>query len=809
MSKSVIRTDLLLALVAAASLFGIPDRGTAHAQRPNQGDDESAALVDEGRSALKNGKLDDAAKALDQAISLNPRRVDAYILRSAVYAARKEYKQGIELMRRAQSLAPTDEEVLTALGSQLTLSGDIAGGVPLLVQVTTKNVARYDAQLLLGHHYHRSNQWPDSITAFEAYFKHRPEALANEDARHRIDLADAYLRFHQPQKALPLFEQSQRDYRSKKKPDLRAAIGVAWATAAIDCKKARPLLEKLEPSAKDHPEIWLVDGQCALALGNVASALELGRRYLERSPRSTAAGHALVGEAYAARGNLSEAKKELEMAHQLEPNRRRWPVRLAFVLRRNGDLKGSLEALETVGAPDKPALDPDWYSELGETLLAKGEATAAVTRLTPVLPELPTDAAVRVVLGAALISTGQAEIAIKTLADAETIQSTARGKKLLVEALSRVGAEKLKANDPAGAEALLARADSIEGTPQVWRNLGVARLALDKPGEAITVLERASKAEPLSITLMLLGRARALTNDIAGARANYDKALTGEKGDNAVEIALDWAASELSGGDPGVAVTALEKTAGFAKGVARHKAALAKARHAAGIGALRAGNAAKAVELLKAASKDDPNMLLTRCDLAIASVAANDANAINALRGITGQSCPFPPPADTQAAPILVAFTEGIRDPRRAGKALDRLTTLGARSTGPAAVLLGTSIRVVALEAARDAFNSGQWSAARRYLLQARNANARVGSDEVAHNLAAVDLAEGKVDAAIAQLEKLAGKLPEALLNLGIAYDKKAEPLKALDAWRRAKRAGARHPSLNDWIEAKERIYGS
>ena len=807
MSKSAIRTDLLLALVTAASLVG----STAHAQRPNQGDDESAALVDEGRSALKNNKLDDAAKALDQAIALNPRRVDAYILRSAVYAARKEYKQGIELMRRAQSLAPTDEEVLTALGSQLTLSGDIAAGVPLLVQVTTKNAARYDAQLLLGHHYHRSNKWPDSITAFEAYFKHRPKALANEDARHRIDLADAYLRFHQPQKALPLFEQSQRDYRAKKKEDLRTAIGVAWATAAIDCKKARPLLEKLEPIAKDHPEIWLVDGQCALALGNIASALELGRRYLERSPKSTAAGHALVGEAYAARGNLSEAKKELEMAHDLEPNRRRWPVRLAFVLRRNGDLKGSLDALEKVGAPDKPAIDPDWYSELGETLLAKSEVAAAVTRLTPVLPELPNDAAVRVVLGAAQISTGQAEVAIKTLSDAEAIQSTPRSKKLLVEALSRVGAEKLKANDAAGAEALLAKADSIEGTPMVWRNLGVARLALDKPGEAITVLDRASKAEPLSITLMLLGRARALTNDIAGARANYDKALTGEKGDNAVEIAIDWAASELAGGDPAVAVTALEKVATFApkSGAApRYKAALAKARHAAGIAALRAGNGAKAVELLKAASKDDPNVLLTRCDLAIASVAANDANAINALKGITGQSCPFPPPADTQAAPILVAFTEGIRDPRRASKSLDKLTALGGKSTGPAAVLLGTSIRVVALEAARDAFNAGQWSAARRYLLQARNANARVGNDEVAHNLAAVDLAEGKVDAAIAQLEKLAGKLPEALLNLGIAYDKKAEPQKALDAWRRAKRAGARHPNLNDWIEAKERIYG-
>jgi tetratricopeptide (TPR) repeat protein len=163
----------------------------AHAQRPGQGEDESAALVDEGRAALKANKLDDAAKALDQAIALNPRRVEAYVLRSAVFAARKQYKQGIELMKRAQQLAPNDEEVLSALGSQLVLSGDTATGVPLLLQVTGKNPARYDAQLLLGHHFHGGQKWPESIAAFEAYFKHRPKALSGEDARHRIDLAQA------------------------------------------------------------------------------------------------------------------------------------------------------------------------------------------------------------------------------------------------------------------------------------------------------------------------------------------------------------------------------------------------------------------------------------------------------------------------------------------------------------------------------------------------------------------------------------------------------------------------------------------
>jgi len=782
----------------------------AYAQRPGQGDDESAALVDEGRAALKHGALDDAAKALDQAIALNPRRVEAYVLRSAVYAARKQHKQGIELMRRAQTLAPNDEEVLTALGSQLVLSGDVTTGVPLLLQVTGKNTARYDAQLLLGHHFHTTSKWPDAIAAFQAYFKHRPKALAGEDARHRVDLADAHLRFRQPKQALALFQQALKEQAARKREDVRARIGVAWATASIDCRKARPLLKELEPIAETHPEIWLVDGQCALALGDINAALGLGRRYLERSPSGTAAGHALVGAANAARGNLAEARRELETARKLEPSSRRWPVRLAVVLRRAGDHKASLEMLEQIGPPTSPPIDRDWWVELGETLVAKGEVQATVTRLMPVVGELPDDAAIRTILGAAQLALKQGEAAVKTLGEAERIASTPRSKKLLASALVMVAVGKLGAGDAAAAEPLLVRAESVEPSAIVWRNLGIARLALARPAEAIEVLDRASKAEPTPITAMLAARARAMSGDVTGARPIYEKALVAKDTSQVVEIALDWAASELSpGGDAAIAVTALEKTAAQAKTsplAQRHKAALAVARHAAGVAALRSGNGARAVELLRASAAADP-ALSTKCDLALAAVVAGDPNAaLVALRAVSGQSCPFPPPADTQAAPILIAFTEGL-SPRRAGRALDRLTALAGKSSGPAAVLLGTSMRVVALEATREAYGNGQLAQARKYLTTARGANARVGNDEVAHNFAVLDLVEGRVAAAIVQLDKLSGKLPEALINLGIAYERKGDPQRALDAWRRARKSGARFGLLNEWIESKERIY--
>jgi tetratricopeptide (TPR) repeat protein len=422
--------------------------------------------------------------------------------------------------------------------------------------------------------------------------------------------------------------------------------------------------------------------------------------------------------------------------------------------------------------------------------------------------ELPQDAPIHVVLGAAQLQTNQAEIAVKTLTEAEGITSTPRSRKLLVEALVAVALGKLP-KEPAEAEQLLVRAEGLEATNAVvLRDLGIARLALDKPADALAVLDRAQKIDNAPITMMLAARARALTGDVTGARAIYEKALGSEKDkENALEIAIDWAASEVAGGDPAIAVAALEKVTAQGKSAARLKQALATARHAAGVAAIRAGNGGKAIELMKSAVAVE-STLARKCDLALAAVVAGDAGpALVSLRAVSGQSCPFPAPADTQAAPILIAFTEGL-SARRAARAVDKLTSLSGKSSGPAKVLLDTSIRVVALEAAQDAYRAGQYAQARKFLTTARSSNARVGGDEVVHNLAVMDLVEGRLDAAISQLERIAPRVPEALINLGIAFERKGDPVKALDAWRKARKANVRFAPLSDWIEAKERIYG-
>jgi tetratricopeptide (TPR) repeat protein len=802
MSRSAMRTSRLvlgLGLGLAIALRGAP----AHAQRPTQGDDESAALVGEGRTALRQGALDHAASALDQALALNPRRVEAYVLRAAVHAARKQYVAGVALLRRAEALAPADADVLTALGSQLVLSGDTAAGVPLLAQVVAKNPARYDAAQLLGHHLYATGAWAEAITVYEAYFAHRPPALASEDAQHRGDLADAYLRNGQPQQALAAFRQAA----GAGAPALRARLGVAWATAAIDCGRARPLLRELEAAGAAQPEIGLVDGQCALALGDAAAAIERGRAYLARVGPGGAAGHALIGEAYAARGNLAEARRELEAAQAQEPAQRRWSVRLAAVLRRGGDPRAALAVLEPLGPPASPAGDAAWWTELGEGLLASGDPAAVIARLAPVAPALPRDAAIRTVIGAAQLAAGQGEAAVTTLEEAEAIAGTPRSKQLLAAALATVAVGTL-ATDPAAAEPLLVRASRLEASAVILRDLGIAQLALGRPADAIDALDRAAGLDPAPITGMLAARAHALVGQLAAARLRYERAIAGTTPE-VVEVAIDWAASELASGDPMLAVAALERTLPRAIGptARRHGLALAEARHAAGVAALRAGNPAKAVELLKASAAAAP-ALATRCDLALATVVVGDAPAaLAALAAVAGQSCPFSS-GEVLVVPILVAFTEGLT-PRRAGRSLARLTALTGKATGPVAALLGTAIRVVALEAAAEAYRGGRLAQARGLLATARAARTRLGGDEVAHDAAVLDVGDGKLDLAIAQLERLAPRLPDALITLGVARERQDDPRRALDAWRRARKAGARFAPLADWIEAKEHVYGA
>jgi tetratricopeptide (TPR) repeat protein len=795
-------TKQLPTSMMVATLSCMLASATTSFAQPRQAEDDSAELVREGREALRERDYSRAARALDQALALNGRRIDAYILRAAVHAAQKQYQAGVSLMRKAVALSPDDIDAQSALGSQLLLAKQTDEGVQILEKVVARDGRRYDAELLLGHAYYQSSRWREAITAYRAYFEVRPASLAAEDPIHRVDLADSLLRARKPADALPLFNKSV----GAPNVDLRARIGAAWAMAAIDCKQARPMLAALASDAKQFPDIDLVDGQCALASGDVEGALRKGRQYLAAVPNAGAAGHALVGEAYAARNDIAAAQREFTTAQQLEPHRRRWTVRLATMLRKSGKPSDALAALDRLGPPKAPDLDLDWWLEVGESEMANGDAKNSVARLAAVQSTFVDDPRLLTVLGIAQLRSGDVVAGTTSLQAALVLDKNApRTRKALSAAFAERGAGLIEQGQFDAAIATLQQARELDASTVVLRNLALALLALDQKPQALEAIAAIAKPDWRDDIL----RARALIDraNFAPAREYFTRALRNATAADASLAAIEAASAELEFGEPSNAVALLEKVA--TKSDATLRDALSLARTAAGLAAIRSGNGGKAVEYLREGN-DAKATVAQKCQLALAYVVNGDRDpALRLLRAVAGKACPFPAPADTQAAPILEAYLDGL-NPRRAAAALAKLSKLAARSTGSAAALLATAIRVVAMSAAADSYRAGNTASARGFLAQAKRITSRVGNDELAVNLAVVDVADGQGDlsSAMAQLERLSAKVPEALVSLGIAHDRQSDAGKALDAWRRARRAGVKFPPLTDWIESKERVLG-
>ena len=154
--------------------------------------------------------------------------------------------------------------------------------------------------------------------------------------------------------------------------------------------------------------------------------------------------------------------------------------------------------------------------------------------------------------------------------------------------------------------------------------------------------------------------------------------------------------------------------------------------------------------------------------------------------------------------PILIAWNEGTQL-RASSKALDRLERLRRQATGAAEPLVRMAARDIALRAANEAYDRNLIAEARKYLAEAEKYDKR--SPELSHNLAVLEVSPAASTRVLARLTRLTGEVPEAMVNIGIAYDRRGEPLRALEQYRRALAAGARFAPLKAWIDIKEKLW--
>ena len=155
-----------------------------------------------------------------------------------------------------------------------------------------------------------------------------------------------------------------------------------------------------------------------------------------------------------------------------------------------------------------------------------------------------------VLLGDAAVRTGDPAGAVAHLEAAMTAPAP-RTRRSLSQALLAVAVTRLDADDVAGASASLVRADEVEGTPAVWRNLGLCAFLLGNLNRAETALKKAAAAQADAPTLRdparpgAGGQGRCAGGRGAGPRGGGEA----KGGPLAVDVAIERAASS-SPADP-------------------------------------------------------------------------------------------------------------------------------------------------------------------------------------------------------------------------------------------------------------------
>ena len=818
MSKRVFspgRRAIGLAVFALALASPGPLAELAPVANAQSDDEQDALLVDEARRAIAKRQYSKAAGLLDRALRINPRRVDAYVLRATVHGQNKEYDKGIRLMRQARELAPNNPFVLTTLGRQLLLAKRPDEAVPILERVVSGWPDRYEAHVLLGSHYVDRGQWQEAITAYESYLRTRPKSLADTDSTHRLDLANAYLRSGNPQKANAIYTQIVSDDADS----VLGQLGLAWSTAAIDCRQAMPMLRDMQALAEKYPEVLVVRARCALLLGDQVQALAQAEAYRDQRKDSPDA-WALVAEAHVAGRDYAAAMTAMTEASKLDQENRRYVLELARIERLAGKPEQGIARLRATEAP--AGAEDDWTIELGECLAAARKYDEVKQMFAPFVQENADSAKGHMLLGIATYELGDAEGAIPSLEQSLKIDaSETRARPPLIGALNVVAVEAFGASDLEKAEVYLVRAEAVGDSAMTWRNLGAVRLVAGKAQAAVAPLKNAAGLAPDDPVIHhLLGRAYHGTGDPQGALKLYARAATLTPNANRAlktKIALDQAASMVAIGDGDTALSLLEGALGTAASAAQ-RARVADAYVTAGrklaTDSMNNSNFLAARNTLgRVTNKLPPNtstkaMNALNCDLALAATGAGRAKAaLKLLRKMEKNKvrCPFVAPADALAVQILIAWNEGATA-RNARKALRRLGAMRRRATGPAEPLVRTAARDIAIRAAIDAYKRKNVRKARQFLDTARKYDPR--SRDIDHNLAVLDLAGGKIDRAIRQLRSTVGSVPEALINLGIAHERKSNQKKALEYFRRAVDAGVRATEVRRWIERKERLWG-
>ncbi|MGE3260182.1 MAG: tetratricopeptide repeat protein [Bacteriovoracia bacterium] len=200
----------------AYSLDNDPQR-SIEAYRATLVHDPKSALVRARLAAelVKLGSFAEAKTLCEEALKLDPKYVDSYLLLAGIQVAAKEYEAALATYRQALKIDPQNRDALLYFGVTLAEVGKVKEGVVALEKLVKlkdsaeSNIDRAVAYYYLAKVYDQAGQRSHAIQAFESALKHRPAF-----SKAAIALADIYVEMKNPAKAKASLEEAFAEGRS-------------------------------------------------------------------------------------------------------------------------------------------------------------------------------------------------------------------------------------------------------------------------------------------------------------------------------------------------------------------------------------------------------------------------------------------------------------------------------------------------------------------------------------------------------------------------------------------------------------------
>lgn len=426
----------------AFSLDSDPQRAI-EAYRATLTHDPNSALVRARLAAelVKVGSYAEAKTLCEEAIALDPKYVDSYLLLAGIQVAAKEYDAAINTYKKALEVDPNNRDALLYNGVALAEIGKTKEGVAQLERLVKlkdnaeSNIDKSVAYYYLAKVYEESNQKPKAIQAYEQALKQRPGfskaalALADiyigqkqETKAHKIleeafresraadiaeRLAENYLEKGQYKEAIVYLETLVEEDPTNENVKLRLAL-VYWQVKWFD--KARLLLSDLHDRYPASSEIAFYLGELELERGDLDGAVvyykkispdytkydqmvsrvaslyrqkkeyEVAEDFVQEAMRKRAdlvVLYPLMAALYEDQKKLQEAKLVLERGLKLFPEDENILYYLGFVYDRQGAKEKALAMMEKLLSANPN--NANALNFVGYTLLEKGENFAKAT----------------------------------------------------------------------------------------------------------------------------------------------------------------------------------------------------------------------------------------------------------------------------------------------------------------------------------------------------------------------------------------------------------------------------------------------